>query len=85
MPAEQLVQMNTRIPASLKEKLEVSAKRAKRTLNAEVIALLEEALDANEKKIELPPNMQQHLDVLRRIFEEQARELVKEAIHKKTG
>jgi hypothetical protein len=45
MDATDLTQMNTRIPVALKERLEASAKESRRTLNAEVIALLEEALE----------------------------------------
>lgn len=45
-------QLNTRIPVELKARLEASAQDSKRSLNAEVIALLEEALDARVRKAE---------------------------------
>jgi hypothetical protein len=43
-------QFNIRMPAALKARIEASAKESKRTLNAEVITLLEEALETRARR-----------------------------------
>lgn len=60
-------QLNVRIPALLRERIEGSAKESRRTLNAEVIALLEEALDAKGKR--LSPKLEKELENIRSFME----------------
>lgn len=85
MTKDDLTQLNTRMPSTLKARIEESAKESKRSLNAEVIALLEEALGARAKKANLPPDAYAYLEHVERIFEDQARRLINEIKQEKPG
>ncbi|WP_366519626.1 MULTISPECIES: Arc family DNA-binding protein [Acinetobacter] len=45
--SENLVQLNTRIPTELKERISISVKKNKRSLNGETIFLLAKGLEAD--------------------------------------